>query len=507
MVCSVYSAAVCGIDPQMVSVEADVSGGLPCFTMVGLPSSEVREAKERVLRAIENSGFEIPARRITINLSPANIRKNGAGFDLPIAAALLAALGLIEAESIQGTMFVGELSLDGSVLPVNGILAIAVYAKEQKIRRLIIPEGNAFEGAYVDEVEICRIRSLAELVRALKSNNLEEVEKADLSEMLVKKYSENQLDFKDVKGQESAKRATMIAAAGFHNLLYVGPPGSGKSLMAARIPTIIDRLSTEECLEVSKIYSVAGLLKDQSLIAERPFRAPHHSITTAALIGGSKEPKPGEVTLAHKGILFLDEAAEFRKDTIEVLRQPLEDKRVVINRVNYRAVFPADFMLVMAANPCRCGYYPDRNICNCTEADVKKYFGKIKGPVLDRVDICVAVQKVKVEEFGRTTDSMSSEEMRNAIEKAQNAQKKRFCSEPINFNAQMNNRQIERFCPLDEETKGLLEKAYDRFHLSARGYYKIIRVSRTIADVEGEEQIGKKHVLEAIGYRNSLADM
>lgn len=507
MVCSVYSAAVCGIDPQMVSVEADVSGGLPCFTMVGLPSSEVREAKERVLRAIENSGFKIPARRITINLSPANIRKNGAGFDLPIAAALLTALGLIEPDSVQGTMFVGELSLDGSVLPVNGILPIAVYAREQKVKRLIIPEGNAFEGAYVDEVEICQIRSLAELVRGLKARNLEEVEKSDLSEMLMEKYGENRLDFKDVKGQESAKRATMIAAAGFHNLLYVGPPGSGKSLMASRIPTIIDRLSPEECLEVSKIYSVAGLLTDQSLIAERPFRAPHHSITTAALLGGSKEPKPGEVTLAHKGVLFLDEAAEFRKDTIEVLRQPLEEKHVVINRVNYRAVFPSDFMLVMAANPCRCGYYPDRNICSCTEADVNKYFGKIRGPVLDRIDICVAVQKVKVEEFGGGGPSMSSAEMRKGIEAAQKAQKARFQSEPINFNAQMNNRQIEQFCPLDEETKELLGKAYDRFHLSARGYYKIIKVARTIADVEEEERIRKKHVLEAIGYRNSLADM
>lgn len=506
MFSSVFSAAICGVEPQLVCVEADVSGGLPAFNMVGLPSSEVREAKERVTRAIENSGYEVPPRRITINLSPANIRKNGSGFDLPIAAALMAALGMIDPESIRNTLLVGELSLDGSILPVNGILPIAVYAGEQKIKKLIIPEENAFEAAYITGVEVYTVSSLNGLIHDLKANSFSRVETRDLERMLEEKYRRNELDFRDVQGQEGAKRATMVAAAGFHNLLYVGPPGSGKSLMAARIPSIINRLTPKECLEVSKIYSVAGLLKDQSLVAARPFRAPHHSITTAALIGGSSSPRPGEVTLAHKGILFLDEAAEFKRDTIEVLRQPLEEKKVVINRVNYRAVFPADFMLVMATNPCKCGYYPDRNLCRCTEQEVRKYFEKIKGPVLDRIDICVAIEKVRVEEFSDKASKVDSASMREGIEKARDMQKKRFLNEAVDFNSQMNNEQIRRFCKLTPEAERILRAAYDKYQLSARGYYKIIKVGRTIADIEEAELIKKEHILEAIGYRNTLAE-
>lgn len=506
MFCNVYSAAVLGVEPQPVSVEIDISGGLPSFNMVGLPSSEVREAKERVLRAIENSDFEIPSRKITINLSPANIKKNGSGFDLPIAAALLAALGYIAPEDIEQTMFVGELSLDGSILPVHGILPIAVDAKERGIQKLIIPKKNEFEVAYISGVSIYGAESLAQLVKGLKEKSLHAVEKADLEMLLESRYLESPLDFKDVKGQESAKRATMVAAAGFHNLLYIGPPGSGKSLMAQRIPTIMNRLSPEECLEVSKIYSAAGMLKNQSLVTERPFRAPHHSITSVALAGGSSPPRPGEVTLAHKGILFLDEAAEFKTDTIEVLRQPLEDKKIVINRASYRMVFPSDFMLVMAANPCKCGYYPDRNLCACSERDVKKYFGKLQGPVLDRIDICVAVEKVPVEDLDEKTATMSSEEMRKGVERAHAMQKRRFQKEAIHFNAQMNHTQMKRYCSLTSEVQQLLNKAYDRYHLSARGYFKIIKVARTIADMEGKEQIEAQHLLEAIGYRNSQAE-
>ena len=490
----------------MVCVEIDISGGLPSFNMVGLPSSEVREARERVLRAVENSGYEIPSRKITINLSPANIRKNGSGFDLPIAAALLAALGTIEAESAQGVMFVGELSLDGSILPVNGILPIAVHAREQGIKKLVIPEGNAFEGAYVSDLEIYSVSSLKDLVEGMKGKKLKRVRSSDLKQLLDASYRCSCLDFKDVVGQEGAKRATMVAAAGFHNLLYVGPPGSGKSLMAQRIPTIINQLSPEECLEVSKIYSAAGLLKNQSLITERPFRAPHHSITVPALIGGSSSPRPGEVTLAHKGILFLDEAAEFKKDTIEVLRQPLEDKRVVINRAAYRAVFPADFMLVMASNPCKCGYYPDRNLCSCTEQEVRKYFGKIKGPVLDRIDICVAVEKVQVQELGDNVSSMSSAVMRSYVEKARIIQEERFKNESVCFNAQMDHDMIRKFCRLNQDAKKMLDLAYEKYHLSARGYFKIIKVARTIADMEGSEPIRREHILEAVGYRNSLLE-
>lgn len=506
MFCSVFSAAVCGVEPQLVSVEVDVSGGLPAFNMVGLPSSEVREAKERVSRAIENTGIEIPARRITINLSPANIKKTGAGFDLPIAAALLGALGLIDPEQIRQMLFVGELSLDGSILPVNGILPVTLYAKEQKIRHMIIPEGNAFEAAYVPEVEVYTAKSLNSLIKDLKRKSLERVETEDLERMLEERYRKNLLDFKDVVGQEGAKRATMIAAAGFHNLLYIGPPGSGKSLMASRIPSIINRLTQKECLEVSKIYSVAGMLRDQSLVAERPFRAPHHSITTAALIGGSSSPRPGEATLAHKGVLFLDEATEFKRDTIEALRQPLEDKQVVISRVSYRAVFPADFMLVMATNPCFCGYYPDRNLCRCTENEVRKYFGKIKGPVLDRIDICVAVEKVRVSDISDNASGLNSETMRKAVERAQIVQKERFRKEEVDFNSQMDNELIRKYCEMEAGAKKVLVQAYEKYHLSARGYFKIIKVARTIADMEESVKIRKEHVLEAIGYRNRLTD-
>lgn len=506
MFCSVYSAAVCGVDPQMVTVEADISGGLPGFQMVGLPSSEVREAKERVLRAIENSGFEVPARKITINLSPAGIRKNGSGFDLPIAAALLSAIGVIEPEALRGMMFAGELSLDGTVLKTKGILPIAIYAKEQGIEKLFIPEENAFEGAYVPDLDICTVKSLNGLVQDIKKGDFTRIEKADLSGMLKEQYRDSGLDYRDVKGQEAAKRASLVAAAGFHNLLYVGPPGSGKSLMAARIPSIMDQLSPDECLEVSKIYSVAGLLENDRLVSARPFRAPHHSITSAALVGGSSSPKPGEVTLAHKGVLFLDEAAEFKQDTIEVLRQPLEDKQVVINRVNYRAVFPADFMLVMATNPCKCGHYPNRDLCRCTEPEVRRYFGKIKGPVLDRIDICVAVDKVKVEEFEDEIVPLSSEEMREQVQKAHAMQEARFAGEQIHFNAQMNHRQIRKYCKMENSAREILHRAYEKYHLSARGYYKIIKVARTIADLDGAERIEKPHLYEAVSYRNSLTD-
>ena len=507
MFCSVYSAAICGVEPQMVSVEIDISGGLPSFNMVGLPSSEVREAKERVLRAIENSGYEIPARKITINLSPANLKKTGSGFDLPIAVAFLSAIGVINPESIEGMMLLGELSLDGSILPVNGILPVAVFAAEQKVKKLVIPEGNAFEGAYVPGIDIYSSRSLSLLVKDLKAKSLPKIEKADLQMLLEQQYLESALDYRDVKGQEAAKRATMVAAAGFHNLLYVGPPGSGKSLMAQRIPSIINQLSPAECLEVSKIYSAAGLLKDESLITQRPFRAPHHSITSVALIGGTQSARCGEVSLAHKGILFLDEAAEFRKDTIETLRQPMEDKQIVINRASYRAVFPADFMLVMAMNPCKCGYFPDRSICNCTEQEVKKYFGKIKGPVLDRIDIHVAVEKVAIDDLKDKTRTMSSAEMRESVHFAHEVQKERFKDETIDFNSQMTNAMIKRYCELETDAREILNLAYDKYHLSARGYYKIIKVARTIADMEQSRLIERKHILEAIGYRNSLLEM
>ncbi len=500
----VFGAGLDGIEAQLVSVEADVSGGLPQFNMVGLLSSEVREARERVTRAFSNSGIEIPARKITINLSPASMRKRGSGFDLPIAVSILAALGMIRTEGLSEKMFVGELSLDGNINPCEGILSVALMAKEEHIKTLIVPADNVFEGAYVEGVRICGICTLQELILRLNTDDLPDVEHLSLDEELEKAYQKNQLDYADIRGQQKAIRATRVAVAGFHNLLYIGPPGSGKSMMARRIPTILGRLSRDECLEISKIYSVMGMLKDQSLVLERPFRAPHHSITGPALIGGMGTPRPGEITLAHKGVLFLDEAAEFKKDILQQLRQPLEDKQVLISRMSGNTVFPADFMLVMASNPCPCGNFPESS-CHCSQIQVHRYLSKLQGPLLDRIDICAGTSKLQVGELmGETGDD--SAQMRRSVLRAQQIQQERFEGLPIRFNSQMRRSEVDRFCKLRPKDRFVLEQAYQRYNMSARGYYKILKVARTIADLEESTQIERNHLLEAIGYRNTYIE-
>ncbi len=503
MFCSVLSADIEGITAKSVCVEADVTGGLPSFDMVGSLSSEVKEAKERVARAINNSGITIPPRKITINISPANIKKRGTGFDLAIAVAVLVCLEIIDASKAEGKMFVGELSLDGTINKVNGILPVAILAKEENVKNLIVPRDNAFEGAVIENVNIYGVKTLSQLIEQLNGDSLVKTPYVNLEEILDSAYQSSTLDYSDVNGQEKAKRATMIAVAGFHNLLYVGPPGSGKSMMARRIPTIFNKLTVEECLEISKIYSVIGKLEDKSLVLNRPFRSPHHSVTASALVGGMGYPKPGEITLAHKGILFLDEAAEFKKENIELLRQPLEDKKIVISRAKEQIAFPADFMLVMAMNPCKCGYYPDRNMCRCSLTDVEKYFGKIRGPILDRIDICVGTSKLNIDDFTDNRNRESSMSMREKILRAQEIQKKRFSDSATDFNSQMTKQEIEGFCILDSKAKVLLDKAYGKFNMTARGYYKVLKVARTIADMEKKEIIDDKHILEAVGYRNS----
>lgn len=504
MFTSVLSADIEGISAVKVYVEADVSGGLPEFRMVGLLSSEVREAKDRVIRAITNSGLELPSRKITINISPANIRKKGTGFDLPIAVAVLGGLGIIDPDKLHDKMITGELSLDGTINKINGILPMALLARDEKIDTLIIPRENSFEGQAVSGVKICGVSNLKELVDAVNKDKMEYIESIDLGKLIINAFEKSDMDYSDVRGQEKAKRATMIAVAGFHNLLYIGPPGSGKSMMASRIPSIINMMSVEECLEVSKIYSVIGQLKDNMLILNRPFRDPHHSITGPALIGGMSPPKPGEITLAHKGVLFLDEIAEFKKNTIEQLRQPLENKNIVISRARERIEYPADFMLVLAMNPCKCGYYPDKNLCKCAQSDVDRYLGKVRGPILDRVDICVGTSKLDLNDLSFKTETISSGEMREIVLKAQDIQKARFKNNDINFNSQMRKKEFEKFCRLDDKGQRILKKAFDKFNMTARGYYKVLKVSRTIADIEGEENILEKHILEAIGYRNDL---
>ena len=503
MFCSITGANIEGISAHKICVEADISGGLPSFNMVGMLSSEVKEAKERVERAITNSGIDFPSRRITINISPANMRKQGTGFDLPIAVAILCCMELIDVTKTEDVLFCGELSLDGRINRVNGILPIAAMAQQEKIKKLVVPIENTFEGAVIDGIEVCGVQNLSELIAALKNNTLKPTEHVDLEQMLNEAYANDASanNYKEVKGQDKAKRATMIAAAGFHNILYVGPPGSGKSMLAGRISTISDRLTVEESIEISKIYSVTGKLDGNSLVLKRPFRAPHHSVTMTALAGGGNTPKPGEITLAHKGVLFLDEAAEFRRENIEILRQPLEDKKIMVSRARLQVEYPADFMLVMAMNPCRCGFYPDRKLCRCSENEVASYIGKIKGPVLDRIDVCVGTVKLEPNELSGRSAGMSSEEMRERVACAHKRQQARFTGTNIGYNSKMTSSQTDEFCHIDKESRELLNKAYKKFNMTARGYYKILKVARTIADVEEKENIEYKHVLEAIGYR------
>lgn len=506
MFCRVFCADILGIEARRICVEADVSGGLPGFYMVGLPSSEVKEAKERVLRAISNTGIDLPPRKITINLSPANLRKSGSGFDLPIALAILGAMGILNPAHLRDAMILGELSLDGKINPVRGVLSVAFLAKEEGLKELIVPEQNLKEGAVVPGIGVYGAKDLKNLLQRIADPQKDYVKSADLDHVLTEGKDAYPVDFGEVKGQEVAKRATMVAVAGFHHLLYVGPPGSGKSMMAARIPTIQNPLTLEECMELSRIYSVAGLLGEGPLMTHRPFRAPHHTITSAALAGGYLIPRPGEISLAHKGVLFLDEAAEFKQETLETLRTPLETKQMVITRSSVQTVFPADFMLVMAMNPCKCGYYPDRNLCCCTEADVRRYFGKIKGPILDRIDVCIGTKKVDIRDLKSDDRPMTSEEMRRQIILAQKKQQERFLGDGILFNSQMGPKEIKQYCQLDREAEALLDKAYQTYNMTARGYNKTLKVARTIADLSGMEQIQKEHIMEALTYRNAFVE-
>lgn len=504
MICRVSSADLFGAGVFEVCVEADVSGGLPGFYIVGLPSSEVKEARERVVRAIVNSGFSFPARKVTINLSPAYIPKHGSCLDLPIAIAILAAMGEIPADQLKDSLFIGELSLDGKVNKVKGALPIAEYVRRNSFSDLILPEGNAFEGAAVFGIRIHKTASLKEIVSDLKARRKTDVAHIDLEEILKDAYEDDSLDYADIYGQEAAKKATLTAVSGFHNIMYIGPPGAGKSMMAKRIPTVIGRMSVSECLEVSAIYSIAGLLENEKLITKRPFRAPNQGVTDSALTGGTALLRPGEITLAHRGVLFLDEFTEFKRKTIDLLRSPMEDGKVIISRANGSCEYPCSFMLAASTNPCACGYYPDRRYCSCTEADVSRYLGKLKGPVMDRIDICVGMSKVGSEDLGRAGSGMTSAMMREMAERARSIQKRRFAGTDVLFNSQMDTEMINEYCRLDEDSLSILKTAYERFNMTARGWYKVLKVARTIADLDEEENIRKKHVLEALGYRNQF---
>lgn len=504
---TVLSAAIEGIKAEFVRVEADVSNGLPVFHMVGYLSSEVKEAGERVRTAIKNSGFEYPAKRTVINLSPATLRKRGASFDLPIAVAILASLGQIPAERMGKCLVIGELSLNGRVRKVPGILPVVMEAMENEVTCCIIPRENAAEGALVKGMQIIGVESLRGAVDFLKSGVGVQVHCADLEKGgeeggLLSYPGGNIPDFSDLRGQKNVKRAAEIAVSGGHNLLMIGPPGSGKSMTAKCIAGILPPLDIKESIEITKIYSVMGLLKEESpLIRTRPFREVHHTATRAALIGGGVIPRPGEISLAHKGVLFLDELPEFRKNVLEVLRQPLEERSVRISRTFGNYAFPADFMLVAAMNPCPCGCYPDSEKCTCTPAQIQSYLNRISQPFLDRIDLCVEAPRIRYEDLTETRRAEGSEEIRKRVCAARNIQKDRYRGTDITTNSSLGNEEMKRYCRLGTAESQLMKHAFIKMELSVRGYHRIIKTARTIADLDGAEQIQEKHLQEALGYR------